>query len=212
MNTTSTPPTRGLFIVLEGIDGSGKTTMAKKLIENLSAMGYRASYTYEPTDSDIVTVVKTRYKAYRDPYIDALTFALDRLIHVKSKIKPLLDNGYVVISDRYFYSSVAYQTACGAPMEWVIEVNKWALRPDLAIYLDIDPDLALKRKGTSSSRFPEFENIELMRRVRTIYLELVKRGLLVMIDASRSIDAVYHDIEKLVLSKLTSKTTTSSSS
>lgn len=209
MGTTSTFMTKGFFIVLEGVDGSGKTTMARKLVENLGAMGYRVSYTYEPTDSEIVTVMKTKYKAYRDPFVDALTFALDRLVHVKSKIKPLLDEGYVVISDRYFYSSVAYQAACGAPMEWVIEVNKWAPRPDLAIYLDIDPDIALRRKGTPSSRFPEFENVELMRRVRTIYLEMVKRGFLIMIDASRDIDAVYHDIEKLVLGRLSSRATSS---
>jgi len=205
MSTTSAASSKGFFIVLEGIDGSGKTTMAKKLIEKLNSMGYKTMYTFEPTDSEIVEVIKAKYNEYRDPYIDALTFALDRLIHVKTRIKPLLDKGFIVISDRYFYSSVAYQTASGAPMDWVIELNKWALKPDLAIYLDVEPEIALKRKVAVSSRFPEFERIELMEKVRSIYLDMVKRGLLVMVDASRNIDEVYRDVENFVLSRISSR-------
>jgi len=90
--------------------------------------------------------MRTKYREYRDAYIDALTFALDRLLHIKLKIKPLLNQGYIVVSDRYFYSSVAYQSASGAPIEWVLEVNKWALKPDVAIYLDVDPVTGLNRK------------------------------------------------------------------
>ncbi|MEM4904060.1 MAG: dTMP kinase [Desulfurococcaceae archaeon] len=197
----------GLFVVLEGSDGSGKTTVASMLVEKLSKLGYSVAYTYEPTDSEVVTLMKTKYRDLRDPYIDALTFALDRLLHVKITIKPLLEKGYVVVSDRYFYSSAAYQSACGAPLEWVLEVNAWALKPDIAVYLDVEPELALKRKLGSSSRFPEFEEVLLLRRVREAYLELVKRGLLIKVDASRSVEEVYSDVEGAVLGALRSRAT-----
>lgn len=193
---------KGLFIVIEGIDGSGKTTIANMIVEKLEEMGYCVLYTFEPTNSEVISVLKTKYSDIRDPYIDALVFALDRLIHVKTEIKPFIEKGYIVISDRYYYSSVAYQSASGAPIEWVMELNKWALRPDLAIYLDVDPETALSRKTGIRSRFGEFEELNLLSRVRSIYLELVKRGLLVLIDASRNLVDVYRDVERVILDTL----------
>jgi len=198
---------RGLFVVLEGIDGSGKTTIAKMLVERLRVMGYSAEYTFEPTDSEIVELIRGVYRAYRDAYIDALAFALDRLIHLKRRVIPLLEEGYIVVSDRYMYSSIAYQTASGAPLEWVMEVNRWALKPDLAIYLDVDPLTGLKRRQSMESRFPEFEKLEFIERVRRVYLELVSRGLLVKVDASRPVEEVYKDVERLVVEHLTKKLT-----
>jgi dTMP kinase len=196
-----------LFVVLEGIDGSGKTTIAKMLVERLRVMGYNAEYTFEPTDSEIVELIRGVYRAYRDAYIDALAFALDRLIHLKRRVIPLLEEGYIVVSDRYMYSSIAYQTASGAPLEWVMEVNRWALKPDLAIYLDVDPLTGLKRRQSMESRFPEFEKLEFIERVRRVYLELVSRGLLVEVDASRPVEEVYKDVERLVVEHLTKKLT-----
>jgi dTMP kinase len=196
-----------LFVVLEGIDGSGKTTIAKMLVERLRVMGYNAEYTFEPTDSEIVELIRGVYRAYRDAYIDALAFALDRLIHLKRRVIPLLEEGYIVVSDRYMYSSIAYQTASGAPLEWVMEVNRWALKPDLAIYLDVDPLTGLKRRQSMESRFPEFEKLEFIERVRRVYLELVSRGLLVKVDASRPLEEVYKDVERLVVEHLTKKLT-----
>jgi dTMP kinase len=198
---------RGLFVVLEGIDGSGKTTIAKMLVERLRVMGYNAEYTFEPTDSEIVELIRGVYRAYRDAYIDALAFALDRLIHLKRRVIPLLEEGYIVVSDRYMYSSIAYQTASGAPLEWVMEVNRWALKPDLAIYLDVDPLTGLKRRQSMESRFPEFEKLEFIERVRRVYLELVSRGLLVKVNASRPVEEVYKDVERLVVERLTKKLT-----
>jgi len=195
----STGEYRGVFVVLEGIDGSGKTTIANMILRELSEMGYKTLYTYEPTDSEIVNIVKTKFSDFRDPYIDALTFALDRLLHIKLKILPALEQGYIVVCDRYYYSSVAYQGALGAPVEWVLEVNKWVLKPDIAVYLDVDPLIALKRKEKASSRFSEFEKLEIQYKVREVYLDLVNRGLLVLVDASRNISEVYSDVRRLIL-------------
>lgn len=196
---TTSSGSRGLFIVLEGIDGSGKTTIANLLLKKLSAEGFKVLYTYEPTDHEIVTLMRTKYRGLRDPFIDTLTFALDRLIHVKDKIAPHLSNGYIVISDRYMYSSVAYQSAMGAPLDWVMTVNKMALKPDLAIYLDITPEEAMKRRRGLVSRFPEFEELGFLRKVREIYLKLVEEGLLVYVDAMQPLDDVYRNVERLVL-------------
>jgi len=197
--------------VLEGIDGSGKTTIANMIIKDLSKMGFKTLYTREPTDSEIVNSVKTTYNDLRDPYVDALTFALDRLLHVKSRISPALEQGYIVVCDRYYYSSVAYQGAMGAPIEWLLEVNKWALQPDIAVYLDIDPVIAIKRKESMTSRFAEFEKLDILYRVREIYLKLVDKGLLVLVDASRSISDIYSDVKKLVLEVIKRKTSPSTS-
>lgn len=199
MSYYSTGEYRGVFVVLEGIDGSGKTTIANMILRELSEMGYKTLYTYEPTDSEIVNIVKTKFSDFRDPYIDALTFALDRLLHIKLKILPALEQGYIVVCDRYYYSSVAYQGALGAPVEWVLEVNKWVLKPDIAVYLDVDPLIALKRKEKASSRFSEFEKLEIQYKVREVYLDLVNRGLLVLVDASRNISEVYSDVRRLIL-------------
>lgn len=195
---------KGCFIVLEGLDGAGKTTIARRLVEDLSSRGIPASYTYEPTDSEIVRLIKSTYNNLRDAYIDTLAFALDRLIHVKNWVKPLLDKGVTVISDRYFYSSVAYQSASGAPFEWVIEVNKFAVKPDVAIYLDIEPEEGLSRKYMHISRFPEYEEKEFLQRVRSMYLRMVEMGLLIYIDASKPLSEVYGRIWDIVYGRLIS--------
>jgi len=189
---------KGFFIVLEGLDGAGKTTIALMLRDELSRAGIPVLYTYEPTDSEVVKAVKSTYNDLRDAYIDALAFALDRLIHLKMKVKPFLEKGGVVISDRYYYSSVAYQSASGAPFEWVMEVNRFALKPDVAIYLDVDPAAGLSRKTATSSRFPEFEHRDFLERVRRAYLRMVEMGLLVYIDSSRPLETVYSDVKKAI--------------
>ncbi|MEM4528696.1 MAG: dTMP kinase [Desulfurococcaceae archaeon] len=192
----------GFFIVFEGLDGAGKTTIAKMLTERLNEMGLKTIYTYEPTDSDIVKLLKTSFSELRDPFIDALVFALDRLIHIKTEIVPAIEQGYIVICDRYLYSSVAYQSAHGAPFDWILEINRYAIKPNIAIYLDVDPSTALRRKTGYESRFPEFEKYELLAKVREAYFRLVSMGLLKLIDASREITEVYRDVENYVLTEL----------
>ncbi len=188
----------GRFIVLEGLDGAGKTSIANMLIEFLKEKGYEPLYTYEPYDTLYVKALKS-YNSLRDAYIDALTYAVDRLIHAKQVILPGLEKGKIVISDRYYYSSVAYQSAQGAPREWVLEINRFAPKPDLAIYLDVTPEIGLKRREGLSSRFPEYEKLEFLEKVRETYLWMVEKGLLVKIDARRDIKEVYKDVEKYVL-------------
>lgn len=188
----------GRFIVLEGLDGAGKTSIANMLVEFLKEKGYEPLYTYEPYDTLYVKALKS-YNNFRDAYLDALTYAVDRLVHVKQVIFPGLKEGKIVISDRYYYSSVAYQSAQGAPREWVLEINKFTPEPDLAIYLDVTPITGLKRRAGLSSRFPEYEKLEFLEKVRETYLWMVEKGLLVKIDAERDLKEVYREVERYVL-------------
>ncbi len=194
---------RGLFIVLEGLDGAGKTSIAHHLIRDLEKVGFKAVYTYEPYDSEFVKALKTRYNEFRDAYLDALTYAADRLVHYRSVIKPALEKGLIVVCDRYYYSSVAYQAAQGADPEWVLTVNKYAPEPDIALYLDVDPETGLKRRKGLDTRFPEYEKLDFLEKVRRYYLWLVEKGLLELIDATRSFSEVYQNVYERISNLLT---------
>ncbi len=193
---------RGKLVVLEGIDGAGKTSIAYKLLEDLEKSEYHVLYTYEPYNTRYVEILKNEYNSFRSAFLDALTYAADRLLHIEMVIDPAIREGKIVVCDRYYYSSAAYQGAMGAPIEWILEINRFARKPDVAIYLDIDPELGLKRRKGLSSRFPEYEQLEILNKVRQNYLHLVDKGLLIMVDASRNFDEVYQDVKKLIAEKL----------
>ncbi len=192
------------LIVIEGIDGAGKTTIAKWLVEWFREKGLEALYTFEPTDSWFVDALK-KYSDIRSAELDALTYAADRIVHLRREVIPALENGVIVVMDRYYYSSMAYQGAQGAPVEWVREINRYALEPDIAVYIDVDPETGLSRlKKGVGRRFPEYEKVSLLKKVRSIYLDLVEKGYLLMVDGRKSIDEVKKDVLKLVLSRLSS--------
>jgi dTMP kinase len=175
---------RGAFIVIEGLDGSGKTTQAKLLAARLSR-SHRALYTAEPTQGRIGTFIRDRclYGERRLlTAVEALLFAADRVEHVENEIKPALAEGRLVISDRYVYSSLAYQGSAGLNIDWIDTINKHALKPDFAVLIDVSPETVLKRLNRKKS---VMENLETQRRVREIYLDFVDKGELVRIDGDK---------------------------
>lgn len=186
------------FIVIEGLDGSGKTTISKRLVEYLRERGYRAHYTYEPSDSPFAEAFR-RIKDLieTNSVIDALAMALDRAYHLSQEIEPLLREGYVVVSDRYYYSTIAYQGAMGLDIDWLVSLNKYFRRPDLAIYLDVSIETSLRRISGKKSAWPEYEKRDILSRAREIYLSLVERGELVRIDAERGLEEVFRDVVSL---------------
>lgn len=189
----------GLFVVIEGIDGAGKTTVAKELTRRLNELGIKSVYTYEPFYKFSVDFITTYWEDL-DPILQTLIMALDRYYHIKKEVIPYLNSGYVVISDRYYYSSIAYQGAQGIDINWILSVNRYVLKPKLAIYLDVEPDVGLMRKRRSETRIKELEsNLELIRRAREIYLELVGRGELILIDAMRDLNSVLCEVFDLVI-------------
>ncbi|MFA4639436.1 dTMP kinase [Pyrococcus kukulkanii] len=196
----------GLFIVFEGIDGSGKSTQAKLLAEWFKEKGYDVILTKEPTDTKLGKFIrevvvhgslidgsKLSYEA------EALLFAADRAEHVKKVIKPALDKGKVVICDRYFYSSLAYQWARGLDLKWLMKINEFAIKPNLTILLDLPTKESLKRIRTRVD-ISEFDKLwDLQKKVRQNYLKLAEMfPEMKIINAMNSVEDVHRDIVALV--------------
>ncbi len=196
---------RGLFIVIEGIDGSGKDTHLKSLSNELRERGFNVVETAEPSRDQVGAFLKryAKRKGRRLPAeTEALLYAADRYEHIKNVIVPALTRGRIVISIRYFYSTLAYQGAAGVDLDWIREMNKFALKPDLTILLDILPEYSLHRL---KRRRTIFESADYLRRVREIYLKLAERGELVRVDADRPRRVVQAEVLSLVQDLLESR-------
>ncbi|MFB6190920.1 MAG: dTMP kinase [Candidatus Nanohaloarchaea archaeon] len=141
----------GHLIVIEGPDGSGTTTQAEKLAEELDA-----HYTAEPTGGKIGEKVQEMITSeeYSAEAI-ALAFAADRATHVEEEIVPRLENGETVVCDRYYHSSLVYQPALGADEEWVRQLNRYMLTPDITLVLDISSKKALDRVNKRENEVTE---------------------------------------------------------
>lgn len=190
---------RGVFICVEGLDASGKTTHARRLVRNLRRRGFDVVYTTEPSRGEVGRFVRKyilQRKRRVPSVVEALLFAVDRVDHVEKRIKPALEEGKIVVSDRYVYSSLAYQGAAGLDLKWIEEINKLALPPDLAIYIDVPPEVVVKRIRRKKS---VMERLETQRRVREVYMKFVENGKLVPVDGNRGKDEVAKDILTVVL-------------
>ncbi|HDD42429.1 MAG TPA: dTMP kinase [Nitrososphaeria archaeon] len=186
----------GLLIALEGIDGAGKTTIAKMIVERLDRLGIEARYTMEPTRSLFGRILRDMaLESGVDPRLEALLFAADRIYHLEKVVKPLLARGVIVVSDRYLHSSLAYQSVTTGDSRWVEELNKFARKPDLGIYLDVRPSEGLKRLKRRKTRF---EDESFLEKVRRRYLEYVRLGELVRVDAERPLNDVFSEVAMIV--------------
>lgn len=176
-----------MLIALEGIDGAGKTTQARLLVRWLRRAGLRAAYTYEPTRKGAGRIVRQRLREDRgDAYLDALLFAADRRSHYLETIRPLEDSGFIIVSDRFLHSSIAYQGAETGEVDWVRSINKGIPPPDLGIYIDVPVEVGLRRLKHKRVRFERRRG--LLRRVRDLYLSLCEGNELVMVDGRGSVE------------------------
>ena len=194
---------KSLFIALEGIDGSGTSTHSHLLKGFLESKGFNVHLTMEPSDSDIGKLVRKYLKDKNiPPATDALLFATDRNLHYHNEIKKKLEEGYIVISDRYIESSIVYQSAQSdkISVEWVIEINKFVEFPDLTIVLDIDPKMALSRKEVKE--LEKFEDNSFLNKVRDIYIKRAKKEGYFIINSDDIIEIVQEKIQNIVLDKL----------
>lgn len=160
---------RGVLIALEGIDGSGLTTHSKLLVEALNRLGYKAVYTKEPTRGPIGQVIRGMLKSRPDPRILALLFAADRVWHLIEDpslpgkgVLGALSKGYIVVTDRYKYSSIAYQGKT-VGFDWVKNLNKHAPDPDILVYIKVKPEIAFKR---ITSQRADTEYYEILRELK----------------------------------------------
>lgn len=191
---------KGKFITIEGLDRCGKSTHAKLLAKWLRSKGYNVVLTDEPTNSAAGMMIKQilRGKLKTPLEVEALLFAVDRLQHFVNLIKPALDEGKIVISERYVHSSLAYQPARGLSMEWVKKINSYAPRPDLTILIDVPAEVAFSRKRPSRS-LDEFErDLKLQEKVRRNYLNIAKAEGMKVVDGNRPRSEVQAELRKLV--------------
>jgi len=189
---------KGIFICIEGLDGCGKTTQTKLLVKKLRKKGYDAVYTAEPTHGKIGMLIR-KYCLHNEkrisPIIETLLFAADRLEHIEKEVSPALKESKILVSDRYVYSSLAYQGSAGVDLNWIKTVNKHALPPDLAIFIDVKPETVMQRLKLKKSVMETLEN---QKKVREIYLRFVKEKELVKIDGNKSKKEVADSILKVV--------------
>ncbi|UCD95805.1 MAG: dTMP kinase [Candidatus Bathyarchaeota archaeon] len=198
----------GVLICIEGIDGCGKTTHARRLVRSIRKMGFKVVYTTEPTDGLYGRIIKQRIldadEGIQDAVV-ALLFAVDRLDHLEKEIKPLLRKGMIVICDRYLHSSIAYQGAAGLDIEWVRTINRYAVAPDLAVYIDVFPEIGLKRIAGGRRLKSSMESLENLEAVRAIYHRLVESNELISIDGTAPFEVVAERILKAVREYLTER-------
>lgn len=192
---------KGILIVFEGIDGGGKTSQAERLLEILVEKGFDAVYFREPSDSRWGRII--REKAVQN---DSLTpdeeldlFQKDRRENVEKNLKPALASRRVVILDRYYFSTMAYQGAKGLDPDLIRETNEsFALPPDLVFILDVDPGEGLKRTEGRKQRDLLFEREDYLAKVRDIFQGL-QGDEFFHLDALRPMEDVGEDISRIAL-------------
>ncbi|KJL31269.1 dTMP kinase [Microbacterium azadirachtae] len=192
---------RGLWITLEGGDGTGKTTQAALLEEWLRSQGWKALRTREPGGSEVGVLIRDIVLHHRGdiaPRAEALLYAADRAHHVATVVRPALDRGEVVIQDRYLDSSVAYQGAGRVlDADEVRGLSLWGAEgalPDLTVLLDLDPVIARRRLDSAEKPFDrlEAEREEFHRRVRESFLTLAaaEPERFLVVDAAQDADEI----------------------
>jgi dTMP kinase len=189
------------LLVLEGIDGAGTTTQATRLVATLRAEGRDVHLTREPSDGPIGRLLR-EFLAGRhapvDPTTMALLFAADRADHLAREVEPALARGAVVVSDRWYHSSLAYQGAA-EDRAWIRTLNARARRPDLTLLLDLDADVGARRRHAAGRPEELYDRIEMQRRVaagyREVAAELAAAGeRIAIVDGSAELDAVAREV------------------
>lgn len=162
---------KGKLIVIEGIDGSGKSTCAKNLAEKLNSINIKTIYTFEPTHSHYGAKLRDGMLSEDlDAEEELLLFVKDRKEHIEYMIKPALEEGYFIILDRYFYSSIAYQGAKGIDINRIINLHKdFIIKPDIVFIFHLPIDIALNRIISKRGIADRFENETYLKKVDKIF-------------------------------------------
>lgn len=200
-----------LFVTIEGPEGSGKTTIGKKIVEKLINDGYEVIYTREPGGIEIAEqirqVILDVNNTNMDPRTETLLYAASRRQHLIEKIVPAIKNNKIIICDRFVDSSLAYQGhARKLGIDNVYEINKFAidtLMPDLTLLFDIDPKVGLDRINANKLREVnrlDLEQLEFHKLVREGFLIIQERepNRVKRVDANQSIDDVFNDAYQLI--------------
>ena len=195
---------RGFLVVLEGIDGCGKTTQAQMLVDQLSRKGYETAFFKEPTEGQWGKLIKE--KASRQ---DGLTpeqefnlFQKDREENVEINIKPALKEKKVVVLDRYYFSTMAYQSAKGIDIREIKKRNeKMAVPPDLVVILDIDARSGLDRIKGRKKKDLLFEREDYLREVGKVFKSFSGENI-IHLDAGQSKERLFSKIARIVMDRI----------
>lgn len=193
---------KGLLITIEGIDGVGKTTQTRMLVEHLKGKGHDVLQLREPTDGLWGKKIKNLTKRGRNvsPKDECQWFLKDRVEDVEENITPALSQRKIVVMDRYYYSNMAYQGALGLNMERIREENeKFAPRPDLVIILDAPPKIGLDRiTDKRKEELNSFETLDYQEKVRALFLSMKRFDNVKILDGSKGIEEVQGEIRRVV--------------
>ncbi len=192
----------GAFIVFEGIDGAGKSTVSREVAELLRREGADVELTAEPTNEGIGAFIRSGGAGRISQRTESLLFAADRSAHTE-EITRIVSEGRVVIGDRYFASTIAYQSAKldgdGTDWDWLVGLNSGFVGvPDATILLDIDPSEGLSRVGSRGEAVSKFETLGFLEQVRENYLRLASEYGFRVVDASRGRDEVLEDVMGII--------------
>lgn len=200
---------KGLFIVIEGPDGSGKSTMAKKIGEFFESKGNEIEFTREPggtaISEKIREIILDKNNTEMDYKTEALLYAAARAQLVSQKIMPWLEDGKIVISERFVYSSLVYQgIGRGLGIDEIKRINDFAtsgLEPDVVFFFDIDPENALKRKlNIDGGDRIENENISFHRSVYEGYKKIRKYyPNIITINAERTVEEIFEEVKNIII-------------
>ena len=205
----------GMFITIEGPEGSGKTTVAKNVVEKLISEGYKVLYTREPGGVGIAErirdIILDVNNTNLDPRSEALLYAASRRQHLVEKVIPALEKDYIVICDRFVDSSLAYQGyAREIGIDEIYDINMFAINdkwPDITILLDIDPEVGLQR--IMSNRQDEVNRLDLEgmnfhNKVHKGY-QIIKEkyaSRITLVDGNKTKDEVFEEVYKIIKDKI----------
>jgi len=195
---------KGILISFCGLDGCGKTTQINLLNKYLSEIEKQVLLTKQPTDEVRKSAI---FRTYMDTPIHekydyralSLFAASDRIQHSNKVIKPALEEGLIVLSDRYIYSCIANLWARGYVTDtWIYEIASFIPKPDITFFFDIDVETAVKRVRSRESEKDRFIDIGLQYRLREQYLSIAKENNSIIIDTRNSIDECFETVKNAV--------------
>jgi dTMP kinase len=198
---------KGILIVFEGIDGSGKSTQAALLIERLKEKGFEIVYFREPSEGKWGRKIKTKalHPDSLSPEEELGLFLKDRKENVATNLKPALSEKKIIVLDRYYYSTIAYQGARGIDTKRIRKMNEdFVVKADLVFILDIEPRKGLERIKDRAKKDKLFEQKDYLVKVRRIFRSIKGKNIF-HIDGRKPKEKIAEEIEKIVFGYLANK-------
>ncbi|MCI5134884.1 MAG: dTMP kinase [Candidatus Electrothrix sp. AW2] len=194
----------GMLVAFEGIDGTGKSTQLQALANFLKKQGFPVVTTYEPTDSKYGRQIRSLYKDRNSctPEEELNLFLEDRRLHVHELIRPELAAGKIILTDRYYYSTAAYQGAAGIDPTEIFARNSFAPQPNLVLLLTMDPEISLARiREGRGEELNDFEQLDQLYKVAH-YFATFDDPCIARINAAQTPEQVQEDIRRTVQDRL----------